>query len=265
MKLLVIDGPAIVRRVWEASSEDGPGRSHTVLRHCLQSFRKILHAHNPSHALVLFDGAAGGWRAQIHPAYGRHTLAPEMHSALPELLLMLQDEGLMYCRQDDAEVMDLAATVVTRWLGSARGEAVLATNQRILHSLIASGALVWDHFGQQMRDAAWVEQKWGVRPEQVPAWLALVGDSGEGVPGVPKIGAKTAARLLQAYGDIDGVLNGAGILPDATGQALRRARAELELSCRLMQLKTDLVLGLTWNQLRLAQFAHGATVPGYGE
>ncbi len=249
MSLLAIDAPAILRRVWEAT-EEGAARNATALRNSRQSLRRLLHQHQPSHALAAFDGMQPGWRQQLWPAYGRHSLPQELLPALPEFLGMLQEDGLAVLQLADAEVMDILATLATRWLAAQRGEVILATNQRLLHSLIASGALVWDHFGQQMRDAAWVEQKWGVSPAQLPAWLALVGDAGEGVPGVPKVGAKTASRLLQAYGDMAGILAGAGILPDATGQALRRSREELDVSCSLMQLKTDLVLGLTWNQLR---------------
>ena len=118
-----------------------------------------------------------------------------------------------------------------------------------MHGLIAHGALVWDHFKSEWHDAAWVEQKFGVPPERLPDLLALMGDATDSIPGVSKVGLKTAARLLCTYGDLDAVMAGAGILKDTLGERLRKEREILYLSRQLVQLKTDVRLGVTWNML----------------
>jgi len=71
----------------------------------------------------------------------------------------------------------------------------------------------------------------------------------DGVPGVSKVGMKTAARLLNAYGDLDAVMAGAGILKTPLGERLRAEREILDVSRKLVQLKTDVRLGVTWNML----------------
>jgi DNA polymerase-1 len=76
-----------------------------------------------------------------------------------------------------------------------------------------------------------------------------MGDATDGVPGVSKVGMKTAARLLNAYGDLDAVMAGAGILKTPLGERLRAEREILYLSRRLVELKSDVRLGVTWNYL----------------
>ncbi len=266
LKLLAIDGPSIVRRVYEASPEpDSAEKAQIALRHALSSFKKLLHTHTPSHVLVAFEAShlssaetaqqtPLNWRQQLHLSYQHGALPSFLQQALPAWLPQLHDLGLQIVGIAGVEVSDMLATVVLRWLHEERGSAVICSNHRLLHSLIAQGAVVWDHFKQESHDSAWVMQKYGVAPQQLPDLLALVGDKAEGVPGVARIGLKTAAKLLQTYGDVDGVLAGAGILSDTVGKQLRQQRADLEISRQLMQLKTDVVLGVTWKMLAHSHF-----------
>jgi DNA polymerase-1 len=76
-----------------------------------------------------------------------------------------------------------------------------------------------------------------------------MGDATDGVPGVSKVGMKTAARLLNAYGDLDAVMAGAGILKTPLGERLRAEREILVMSRQLVELKADVRLGVTWNML----------------
>lgn len=259
MKLLTIDGTGIVRRVYEASSEaESQEKAELALRHAHSSFQKILHAHSASHVLVAFDADDGSnWRHSLHPAYVRSPLPHFLAQQLPKFILHLQHLGLCVVQLPGAEVADILATVITRWLHDARGPVVIASNHRLLHALISPEVVVWDHFRQEQHDAAWVQQKYQLTPELLPQLLALVGDAGEGVPGVSRIGRKTAANLLNRYGNLDAVLAGAGILPDALGQRLRAERGALEISRQLMQMKSDLVLGVTWKMLAQPMHAVG--------
>jgi DNA polymerase-1 len=99
-----------------------------------------------------------------------------------------------------------------------------------------------------------VRNKFGVAPERLHDLLALMGDPTDGVPGVSKIGMKTAARLLNAYGDLEAVMAGAGILKTPLGERLRAEREILEVSRKLVELKTDVKLGVSWNMLAYDSF-----------
>jgi DNA polymerase-1 len=172
-----------------------------------------------------------------------------LRAALPAFLERLRGAGVAVAMLPDVEADDVVATCVLRWLQEQRGEAIVATTDKDLHALIADGALVWDHFKHAWHDDAWVRNKFGVAPELLHDLLALMGDATDGVPGVSKIGMKTAARLLNAYGNLDAVMAGAGILKTPLGERLRAERAMLYLSRQLVQLKTDVRLGVTWKML----------------
>jgi DNA polymerase-1 len=172
-----------------------------------------------------------------------------LREALPEFHERLARAGLHVLMLPEVEADDVIGTGVMRWLNENRGSAVVATTDKDLHGLIAHGALVWDHFKGEWHDDAWVRGKFGVAPELLHDLLALMGDATDGVPGVSKIGMKTAARLLNAYGNLDAVMAGAGILKTPLGERLRAEREILYLSRQLVQLKLDVRLGVTWNML----------------
>jgi len=256
-KLLAIDGMNIVRRVYEASPEpDSDMKADAALRHAFSSFRNLLKAHAPTHALAAFDHGGATWRHALYPRYreNRETMPSCLRAALPEFYERLRSAGLYVLMLPEVEAGDVIGTGVLRWLSEGRGEAVVATTDKDLHGLIAQGALVWDHFKGEWHDDAWVRSRFGVAPELLPDLLALMGDPADGVPGVSKVGMKTAARLLNAYGSLDGVMAGAGILKTPLGERLRAEREILYLSRQLVQLKTDVRLGVTWKMLAYDSF-----------
>jgi protein Xni len=252
-KLLAIDGLNIVRRVYEASQEpDSPDKAELALRHALSSFRRLLEAHTPSHVLPAFDYGGATWRHAIYPRYRENRAAMPSHlrAALPGFYASLKQElGVNVVTVPEVEADDIIGTGVLRWLNEGRGEAIVATTDKDLHCLIGHGALVWDHFKGEWHDDPWVRAKFGVAPELLVDLLALMGDATDGVPGVDKIGMKTAAKLLNAYGNLDAVMAGAGILKTPTGERLRAGREMLYLSRQLVQLKMDVTLGVSWKML----------------
>jgi len=251
-RLLAIDGLNIVRRVYEASPEpDSDLKAEIALRHALSSFRKLVNEHEPTHVLPAFDYGGATWRHALYEGYraARAPMPAPLRAALPAFYDTLAGFGLKAVSLPDVEADDVIGTVVLRWLAEGRGAAVVASTDKDLHCLIGDGALVWDHFKGEWHDHAWVEKKWGVPPEQLPDLLALMGDATDSIPGVSKVGMKTAARLLRTYGGLDAIMAGAGILKDALGDTLRKERDMLYLSRQLVQLKTDVRVGVSWNML----------------
>ena len=254
-RLLAIDGLNIVRRVYQACVEPDSGdtaqAADTALRHALSSFKNLINTHLPTHVLPAFDVAGTTWRHALYPRYreGRAAMPDVLRERLPAFYEQLASLGLHVVQIGDVEADDVIATAVLRWLGEGRGDAVVASTDKDVHCLIGSGALLWDPFKREYHDAAWVEAKFGVAPALLPDLLALMGDASDAIPGVSKVGLKTAARLLRAYGSLDAVMAGAGILTGPLGERLRQDREILYLSRQLVQLKSDVHLGVTWNML----------------
>lgn len=254
-KFLAVDGMNIVRRIYEASPEpDGADKAHAALRHSIASLRRLLTTHAPSHVLLAFDSVGDNWRHALHRAYreGHGAVPVDLQQALPEFFRDLEAMGLAVVSIPEAEAGDVIATAVVRWLNEDRGQAIVASTSRYLHMLIAQGALLWDHFKGEWHDRDWVMAKFGVPPELLQDLFALSGAASDGIPGVSKIGLKTAAKLLNSYGGLEQVMAGAGILKNSTGERLRQDAAMALLSHKLVQLKTDVRLGVTWKMLEWA-------------
>lgn len=251
-KLLAIDGLSIVRRVYQANPDlDSPEKADAALRFCIMSFKKLLMVHQPTHVLPAFDFGGHTWRHDLYPRYreNREPMPEVLRAGLPSFYDRLAEIGLNVISVPEVEADDAIATGVLRWQNEQRGEVVVASTDKDLHQLIAQGARLWDHFKNEWHDRAWVEKKFGVAPELLGDLIALMGDAADGIPGVGKVGIKTAARLLRAYGSLEGVMAGAGILLDPLGERLRKDREQAFLSRQLAQLKADVQLGVTWKML----------------
>jgi DNA polymerase-1 len=251
-KLLAIDGLNIVRRVYEANmEEDTAAKADAALRHSVASFRKLLGTHQPTHVLPAFDFGGHTWRHDLYPRYreNRAPMPEVLKERLPDFCLQLAELGLHVVSVPEVEADDVIATGVLRWLGEGRGEAIIASTDKDLHTLIEHGAVIWDHFKGEWHDSKWVEAKFGVPPEMLTDLLALMGDVSDSIPGVSKVGVKTAAKLLQSYGNIDRIMAGAGILKDTLGEKLRKDKDQLYMSRQLVALKDDVRMGVTWNML----------------
>jgi DNA polymerase-1 len=251
-KLLVIDGVNIVRRVYEASTEpESREKAELAIRNSASFIGKLLSMHAPTHVLPAFDFGGRTWRHDLHPPYREHgaSMPPLLHERMPDLYEMLAGRGLHVLSVSGVDANDVIATAVMRWAGEGRGDAIIASTSRSILSLIGHGALVWDPFKGEWRDADWVMEKFGVPPDTMTELLALMGDSAHAIPGVSKVGQKTAARLLQSYKTLEGVMAGAGILKNPLGEKLRKERDEAFLSRELVKLKTDVRLGITWKTL----------------
>jgi DNA polymerase-1 len=250
---LAIDGLCIVRRVFQAAKDepDLDKRAEEAISSSCRTFRRLLDTLAPSHVLTAFDAGGHTWRHDLYPRYRerRESMPEELRARLPNMMARLQDMGVHSVQISEVEADDVIATAVTRWLDKGHGQAVVASTDKDLHQLTAIGASIYHPFDNEQRDAAWVEQKFGVPAALLGDYLALVGDGADEVPGVPGIGAKKAAELLRRYGSLDGVFAGAGILLDTVGRNLRKGKSDALLSRQLVALKTDVVLGVTWKQL----------------
>jgi 5'-3' exonuclease len=251
-KLLVIDGWNIVRRLYEMNTEpDSPEKAESSIRHSLSSFRKLLATHEPTHVLPAFHSGGHTWRHDLFPSYREHlaSMPTPLREQIPHFYQMLSALNLKAISIPGVDAYDIIATGVLRWLNEGRGEAIIVSTDKRLHVLIEHGALIWDGFKSEWHDSKWVEDKFGVPPAMLTDLFALMGDTTNGVPGVSKVGIKTAAKLLQSYKTLEGVMAGAGILKNTLGEILRIERDHAFLSRELARLKSDVRLGITWKML----------------
>jgi 5'-3' exonuclease len=264
-KLLLVDGTSIVRRVFEAvKGDDTPERADGALNSSWGSFMRALREHEPTHFLAAFDHGGETWRHRLYPQYkvDRKPMSAHLSAALPGFLERLNNAGMRTLRVPDVEADDTLTTLALKAV--ERGfDVVLLASDKDLFKLLASGIRIYDHFQSEWRDAEWVRERYGVTPDKMTDFLALMGDEVDGIPGVDGVGEKFAARLLNQHGDLEGVIAASGDIKGKLGERVRDSFAAARLSQQLATMRTDVPLGITPREIQLpvALIAHIQTMP----
>jgi protein Xni len=249
---LLVDALNLIRRVYAAQpGEDGPQRVEGAREACARSLQRALREARPTHAVCVFEGEGASWRHELFPEYkaGR---AP-MPSALKEGLSSFQEafriHGVFSLSFPGLEADDVVATLACKVSERGGRVRVLSTDKMFLQ-LISERVSVRDHFAQQDLDEEYVRKKFGVGPDRIVDFLALSGDATNHIPGVPGVGPKRAAALLQEFGSLEAVLSGAARVKGSLGGTLGSHGDAARLARSLVRLRTDLELGVNLKSFR---------------
>lgn len=265
--LVLCDGLNILRRVYGANpAPDSSEKARKACSNAFSSFRRILTEDAPTYALAAFDAGGHTWRHDLMPAYhaGRKPMPEALQDELPGFIARLRNDlGLYTVAIPGVEADDVIGTVVSRWIErrtDAQAQPVIVrSTDKDLATLVEVGAQVRNPFEQELRDDAWIQKKFGVPARLLADLLALMGDTTDGVPGVEDVGVKTAAKLLNQYGSLEAVLEAASSIKGKLGEKLRRDADQARMARRLVALKTDVNVGVTWRDLRFgAEYAMAA-------
>lgn len=257
--LLVIDGHSLAFRAFYAlpvdsfSTRDG---QHTNAIHGFLSMLLLLLANEkPSHLAVAFDMSRQSFRTREYAEYkgNRGETPVEFKGQVPLLQEALQAMGIRTIEKEDFEADDILATLATQ--ASADGYRVLlVSGDRDTIQLVDDDVtLLYPNtqgVSQLKRyDTAAVIERYGIRPEQYPDVAALVGETSDNLPGITKVGEKTAVKWLGLYGDLEGILAHADEIKGVAGQNLRDQRENAERNRRLNRLVRDVPLEVVLDEL----------------
>ncbi|MEO8120024.1 MAG: 5'-3' exonuclease H3TH domain-containing protein [Rhodoferax sp.] len=252
MSLLIIDALNIIRRIHEAIPEpDSEEKVANTIASSVSSFKRALKTHRPTHAIAVFDHGGRTWKHGLFAGYQAHRKPMPQH--LREGLLTIKQElhetGLHWIAVEGIEADDAIAALVDKWCKVKSEQAIILSTDKDFLQLLNDQVCIYDHFKDVWRDTAYVQKKFGVTPSQMGDLLALMGDAVDGVPGVDKIGCKTAATLLRINGNLDRLISNADKVAGQVGANLRKGIEIARLSRQLVSFKTDMPLGLTWKML----------------
>ncbi|WP_328596825.1 5'-3' exonuclease, partial [Agromyces humi] len=257
--LLVIDGHSLAFRAFYAlpvdsfSTRDG---QHTNAIHGFLSMLLLLLANEkPTHLAVAFDMSRQSFRTREYAEYkgNRGETPVEFKGQVPLLQEALQAMGIRTIEKEDFEADDILATLATQ--ASADGYRVLlVSGDRDTIQLVDDDVtLLYPNtqgVSQLKRyDTAAVIERYGIRPEQYPDVAALVGETSDNLPGITKVGEKTAVKWLGLYGDLEGILAHADEIKGVAGQNLRDQRENAERNRRLNRLVRDVPLEVVLDEL----------------
>ena len=250
--LLLIDGHSLAFRAFYAlplESFQTSGGQHTNAIHgFLSMFLSILQNENPTHVAVAFDISRFSFRTVEYPEYKgtRGETPPEFIGQVPLLQEALAAMNIVTIQKENYEADDILATLSTQ--GAAAGMHVLVvsgdrdTIQLVTPTVTllypsARGVAELKRYTPES-----VEERYGIRPDQYPDIAALVGETSDNLPGVDKVGEKTAVKWIQQYGSLSEVLEHRDEIGGVVGQNLRDQIDNVERNAKLNKLVRDLDL-----------------------
>ena len=252
-RLLLLDGTSVVRRVYEAvPGDDSPSRVEGALSASLHSIMRSLKEHQPTHFLAAFDAGGKTWRHGLMPEFKANR--PQMYQGLrdnmPVLFSRLDDHKFAWACAEGVEADDVIATIAKKAVH--RGfEVIVASNDIDMCVLLADGVKVYGHFSKEWRGLNWLSRVHGIAPHQIPDYLAMIGDEGKGIRGVPGVGTSRAKAMLNEYGDLETILEH---IMDITGKftwLMRTMGEELLLWRNVLRLKFDCPVSIRPAELAL--------------
>ena len=223
---ILIDASGYLFRAYHALPKltNSKGEATGALVGVLAMLRKLLDEHRPDYVAVVFDAPGKTFRDAIYPAYKANR--PPMPDDLREQILPLQEivraMGLPLLVIPDVEADDVIGTLATR-AAAASIPTLVSTGDKDMAQLVGDHVTLVNTMTDSWMDRDGVIAKFGVPPERIVDFLSLMGDAVDNVPGVPKCGPKTAAKWIQDYGDLDGVVANADRVGGKVGESLRAA------------------------------------------
>ncbi|QDU88640.1 DNA polymerase I [Pirellulimonas nuda] len=212
----------------------------------------LIEEKRPDALICVFDPPGGTFRDEIYDAYkaGRSSMPEDLSSQIPKIQQVIAALGAPVVTVPRFEADDVLATIA-RWCDEAGAECRLVTGDKDCRQLITDRVSVLNIRKNQEYDAAALAADWGIRPDQVCDFQALVGDKVDNIPGVPSIGPKSAKELLDRFGNLAAVLDGAEQIKGAKRAKLLQHRADAELSRRLVELDRFVPLDPDWPAWKL--------------
>jgi DNA polymerase-1 len=244
-RLCLVDGSSYLYRAFHAlpSLTSGDGQPTGAIFGVANMVRRMLEHYEPDYVAVVFDAPGKTFRHETYAEYKatRPPMPDELRSQLEPLHELIDAMGLPRLVIEGVEADDVIATL-TRQAREAGRPVLISSGDKDLAQLVADGVVLEDTMQDKQYDPGLVEEKFGVGPELVADLLALTGDSSDNIPGVEKVGPKTAAKWLNQYGNLDGVIEHAEEIGGKIGENLRGGLKQLRLSRELVELDDAVAL-----------------------
>jgi DNA polymerase I len=251
--LVLVDGSSYVYRAFHAlpplsnSRGEPTGAVHGVLNMLI----KFMKDYQPRRIAVVFDASGRTFRDDLFAQYKAHRqpMPGDLRSQIEPLLTILKAQGMPILRIEGVEADDVIGTLACRAAGAGM-KVLISTSDKDMAQLVNESITLINTMSNSAMDRAGVKAKFDVTPEQIIDYLALVGDSSDNIPGIEKVGPKTAAKWLNQYGTLDQLIAHGNEISGKVGENLRAGLETLELSRRLATIHTDLDLPVSHDELQ---------------
>ena len=243
--LVLVDGSSYLYRAFHALPPltNSKGEPTGAIYGTVNMLKKLLTDYDSQQIVVVFDAKGKTFRHDIYHKYKatRPPMSPELRSQIAPLHDIVRALGFPLIIEEGVEADDVIGTLAVQ--ASQMGQSVvIATGDKDMAQLVNEKISLINTMNSQVLDIAGVTTKFGVPPELIIDYLALIGDKVDNIPGIEKVGPKTALKWLQAYGDLDSIVAHADEIKGKVGENLRAGLANIPLAKQLLTIKCDLSL-----------------------
>jgi DNA polymerase-1 len=244
--LLLVDGSSYLYRAFHAMPDlravpgDPASPATGAIRGMINMMQKLRRDVRADYAACVFDAPGPTFRDELYPDYKatRSPMPPDLRTQIDAIHEVVRLLGWKVLNVPGVEADDVIGTLAC--MGTKAGLAtVISSGDKDLSQLVNEDVYVIDTMNDRKRDVAGVTAEFGVPPHLMVDYQTLVGDSVDNVPGVDKVGPKTAVKLLQEYGSLDNLVANADKVKGAVGENLRRALEWLPKGRQLLTIRTD--------------------------
>lgn len=244
-KLVLVDGSSYLYRAYHALPKltSSRGEATGAIHGVLNMINKLVTEETTAHFVVVFDAPGKTFRDELFDEYkaNRPPMPDDLREQVDPLLKAIPAMGLPLLRIDGVEADDVIGTLCH--LAEAAGMQVLvSTGDKDMAQLVNANVTLVNTMTGSRLDREGVKKKFDVFPEQIIDYLALVGDSSDNIPGVPKVGAKTAAKWLNLYPTAEEIIANADDIAGKVGASLRENIDQLKMSQTLATIRLDVEL-----------------------
>lgn len=252
---ILVDGSYYLFRTYHALPKTmmtSQGLVTNAIRGTLNALLKLMRRYHPTHMAVCFDTRSPTFRHQLSDDYkaGRPPMDVELAQQIPYVHRLVTALGIPLLRIEGAEADDIIGTLAQRAVAKGH-HVVISTGDKDMAQLVNDAIILEDSFTGKVTDYQGVIDKFGIEPYQMIDFLTLMGDSSDGIKGVPGIGKKTAKDLLNEHGSIANMLANLDKVKGRGAKNLAEHATDIPLNAQLATIVTDLDIGQDWDDLKI--------------
>ena len=245
--LLLVDGSSYLFRAFYALPDlrTLSGFPTGAIRGVIGMLRKLANDYEDSPVAVVFDVGGKTFRNELYPEYkaNRPRMADDLRVQIEPIFDIIEAMGMALLRVPDVEADDVIGTLAAEATRTGR-RTIVSTGDKDMAQLVSEHVTLVNTMSDVALDRDGVIEQYGVPPELIVDYLALMGDSVDNIPGVPKVGPKTAAKWLGTYGSLAEVITHSGEIKGKIGDNLRGSLETLPMSQELATIRCDVDLGV---------------------
>ena len=266
--LILVDGSSYLYRAFHAlpALTNSKGAPTGAIYGMISMLKRLIADHHPDNMAVIFDAKGKTFRDELYPAYKatRSAMPDELIQQIAPLHKIIKAMGLPLIMVDGVEADDVIGTL-THTATQQNKSVLVSTGDKDLAQLVNPKVTLINTMTNTILDPKGVNEKFGIPPERIIDYLTLVGDTSDNIPGVPKVGSKTAAKWLQEYGTLDNIIAHAGEISGKVGESLRDSLDQIPLSKQLVTIKLDVDLPMHLDDLKVDAADTNALIASFKE